>query len=66
MPALIVKNLWLAAEAGAVGGGGGSGVAMEELAEEGDVGVADGIGNFLHSAVIVFEKTFGGGDAEFL
>ena len=39
---------------------------MEELAEEGDIGIADGIGDFLHSAVIVFEKTFGGGDAELL
>jgi len=54
------------AEAATVGAGGNSGVALEELAEEGGVLVADGIADFVHRAMVAFEEALGCGYAQLL
>jgi len=54
------------AEAAAVGAGGDTGVALEELTEEGGVLVADSISDFVHGAMVAFEEALGGGNAQFL
>ena len=41
-------------------------MALEKVAEEGDVLVADGVADFLHRAMVAFQQTFGGGDSQLL
>jgi len=57
---------WVTAEAAAVGAGGDAGVALEELAEEGSVLVADGVSDLPHGATVAFEEALGCGYAQFL
>jgi hypothetical protein len=39
---------------------------FKELAEKGNILVADGVTDFLHSAMIALQKALGGGDPQFL
>ena len=48
-----------------VGARGRSGVALEELAEIGDILITDGVADFLHGAVVALQQALGGGDRSF-
>jgi len=49
------------AEAALIRAGRGSGVALEERAEEGHILVADGFADLLHGAMVALQHTAGGG-----
>src|SRR6266480_2172224 len=45
---------------------GDAGMSLEERAEKGDILITDGVANLLHGAMVAFEQTLAGRDAELL
>src|SRR5437868_9732701 len=56
----------LQAEPAPIGTGRDPCVSFEELPEEGEISISDGITDLLHAAMVVFQHSLGGSHAKFL